>query len=81
LDYEETFSPVVKFDSIKVVLSIAAVEDLEMTQFDVTIAFLHGEILEDIYMSPPVEFEDRCASDMACKLVEALYGLKESNKM
>lgn len=50
LDYEETFSPVVKFDSIRTVLSIAAAEDLEMTQFDVTTTFLHGEITEDIYI-------------------------------
>lgn len=53
LDYTETFSPTVRYDSIRVLLSEAAQHNLEMVQFDVKTAFLYGNIQEDIYMTPP----------------------------
>lgn len=50
IDYGETLSPVVRFDSITATLAITASENLQMQQFDVKTAFLYGNIEEDIYM-------------------------------
>lgn len=59
IDFTETFSPVAKFDSIRTLLSIVAVDDLDMVQFDVRTAFLHGKIDEELYMIQPPYFEDK----------------------
>ncbi|KMQ87258.1 retrovirus-related pol polyprotein from transposon tnt 1-94 [Lasius niger] len=58
IDFNETFSPVARFDTIRTVLSIAANEGLELAQFDVKTAFLNGVIEENIYMDQPEGFED-----------------------
>ena len=76
IDYDETFSPVVRFDTIRVMLSIAANENLELAQFDVKSAFLNGVIKEEIYMHQPEGYED--GSQRVCKLLRSLYGLKQS---
>jgi hypothetical protein len=56
VDYEETFSPVVRFASIRFILAIVANLNLELYQMDVKIAFLNGELDEEIYMDQPVGF-------------------------
>lgn len=53
IDYEEIFSPTVRYDTIRVLLSIAARDDLQIMQFDVKTAFLHGDLQEEIYMEIP----------------------------
>jgi hypothetical protein len=50
IDYSETFSPIVKFDSIRTIMSIAAADNLIVKQFDVETVFLYGDIEEQIYM-------------------------------
>jgi hypothetical protein len=79
IDYFETFSPVVTFPSIRTVLSMAAVEDLDIVQFDVKTAFLHGEISEEIYMKQPIGFEDARWPKKVCRLRKAIYGLKQAS--
>lgn len=76
IDYQETFSPVVKFTSIRSILGIAAAEKLNLKQFDVKTAFLYGDLSEDIYMCQPEGFSD--GTDNVCKLQKSLYGLKQS---
>ena len=50
IDYDEIFSPVVKMTSIRAILSLVATENLFLEQLDVKIAFLHGDLEEEIYM-------------------------------
>ena len=76
IDYFDTFAPVVRYDTVRIVLSIVAAKDLLLTQFDVKTAFLHGILEEDIFMDQPPGFED--GSDMVCHLRKGLYGLKQS---
>lgn len=78
VDYNETFSPVARLDTIRTVLSIAANEKLELAQFDVKTAFLNGIIEEEIYMQQPEGYEDN--SQRVCRLRKSLYGLKQSSR-
>ena len=50
LDYEETFSPVVRFESIRSMVALGAQHKLQLHQMDVSTAFLHGELTEEVYM-------------------------------
>lgn len=79
IDYMETFSHVVKTNSIKVLLALATQYDLEIHQLDVKTAFLNGYIEEDIYMTIPEGFSLPSNSDLVCKLCKSLYGLKQSS--
>ena len=56
IDFDEIFSPVVKMNSIRTILSLGAAEDLHLEQLDVKIAFLHGNLEEDLYMIQPEGF-------------------------
>ena len=76
IDYQETFSPVVRFDSIRSILSIAAKQNMTLEQFDVTTAFLYANLDEEIYMLQPPGFED--GSSRVCMLKKSLYGLKQA---
>lgn len=78
IDFTETFAPVVRYDSIRLLLALAAEHSLEIAQFDVQTAFLYGDLTEDIYMKQPSGFEDRDFPDYVCKLNKSLYGLKQS---
>ena len=58
IDYEETFSPVAKFTSIRILLSLAGKYVFTVQQMDVKTAFLNGQLHEDIYMAQPDGFTD-----------------------
>jgi transposase InsO family protein len=76
IDYEDTFSPVVRFASTRLILSIVAKQDLELFQMDVKIAFLNGELDEEIYMAQPVGFKAKGHEHKVCRLKRSIYGLK-----
>ncbi|KAG8488772.1 hypothetical protein CXB51_016789 [Gossypium anomalum] len=75
--FTDVFSPVVKHSSIRALLGIVAMHDLELKQLDVKTTFLHGKIDEDIYMQQPEGFTVSEKEDYVCLLKKSLYGLKQ----
>jgi hypothetical protein len=78
IDYDETFSPVIKPATIRVVLSIAASRHWSTHQLDVKNAFLHGHLDEIVYCKQPPSFVDPAHPDHVCLLQRSLYGLKQA---
>ena len=76
-DYGETFSPVVKPTSIRIVLSITLFKAWPIRQLNINNAFLNGHIEEDVYMTQPQGYVVGDGS-LVCKLTKALYGLKQA---
>ena len=78
IDYFETFAPVVRYESIRILLSIAAKEDYEIAKFDVKTAFLNGDLQEEIYLQIPDGYVTEETRGLVYKLRRSLYGLKQS---
>ena len=78
IDYEETFSPVVRFSSIRLLLTYAVQNEMLVHQIDVVTAFLNGKLEEEIYMEQPYGYILPGKEHLVCKLQELLYGLKQS---
>jgi hypothetical protein len=78
VDYDETFSPVAHFNSIRVFLAVAVWLKMNVQQMDVKTAFLNGQLEEEIYMRQPPGFEVKGKETHVCKLQKSLYGLKQS---
>ena len=76
VDYNETFSPVIKFKSIRTLLALSAKLNLSVHHMDVTCAFLNGKLEEEIYVSQPEGFVEKGKENLVCKLNRSLYGLK-----
>ncbi|KAL0410471.1 UNVERIFIED_CONTAM: Retrovirus-related Pol polyprotein from transposon TNT 1-94 [Sesamum latifolium] len=78
IDCRETFSPVSKNDSFRVIMALVAHFDLELYQMDVKTAFLNGDLEDKVYMSQPEGFSHD--SDLVCKLKKSIYGLKQASR-
>lgn len=78
IDYQETFAPVAKLNTVRILLSLAVNCDWDLHQLDVKNAFLNGDLEEEVYMEIPPGFETTQNSNKVCRLQKALYGLKQS---
>jgi hypothetical protein len=76
----QTFSPVVSYETVRVLIAIAAALGLDVDWMDATSAFTQVAIDRDIYMKQPPGFVDKKRPDYVCKLHTALYGLKQSSR-
>ena len=79
VDFDETYAPVGRYGTARVLLALAAAMDWEVHQMDVTTAFLYGDLEEDIYMRQPEGFND--GSGRVWKLRKSLYGLKQAPRV
>jgi hypothetical protein len=79
-DFKETFAPTVRYSTIRIILAIAALEDLELRSIDISHAYLNGELEEEIFMQQPEGFEVG-GPEYVCKLQKSLYGLKQAGRV
>jgi len=79
VDHSDTFSPVARYDSLRLLLAIVAVMNFELRQFDVSTTFLSDDIDEMIYMKQPEGYIDRGHSKYVRRLQRAIYGLKQGS--
>ena len=80
IDFKETFSPVSIKDSLCIIMAIVANFDLELHQMNVRIDFLNGDLVDDVYMSQPIGFEEVGKEHMVCKFQKSIYGLKQASR-
>lgn len=84
VDFNETFSLVAKLTSVKLILGLAAKHGWELSQMDVSNAFQHSELDEEIYMSLPQGYtpgpNEILPPNPVCRLHKCIYGLKQTSR-
>jgi Reverse transcriptase (RNA-dependent DNA polymerase) len=78
VDFNDTFSPVVRLTIIQVILSLVVSQQWPIRQLDVHNVFLHGDLKEQVFMSQPSGFIDQTKPNHVCLLSKSIYGLKQS---
>ena len=81
IDYDETYALVAKMKSIRLLLNLAAAENLLVHQIDIETAYLNSDIDKDIYMKQPPGYAKPGTEHLYCKLLKGLYGLKQGGKL
>lgn len=80
LDYVDTFAPVVRQTSLRLLYALSVEYELQLRQLDVSTAFLNGNLEEEIYMEQPEGFIEEATKGKVCKLNKAIYGLKQAGR-
>ena len=80
IDYDETFSPVPGFESVRTVIPLAVQNNLKLHQIDVTNAFLNDDLRDEVYMKQPEGFVVKGQEHLVCKLKRSIYGLKQLSR-
>ena len=80
IDYFDTYSPVTRLTTIRILIAMALIHKLIVHQMDVKTAFLNGDLDEEIYMDQPEGFVVQGQESKVCKLRKSLYGLKQAPK-
>jgi hypothetical protein len=78
LDFDETFAPIGRLESIQILFAYATHHDFKLYQMDVKNAFLNGSIKEEVYVEQPPSFKSEEYPNHVCKLHKTLYGLKQA---
>eukprot|EP00253_Pinus_taeda_P004819 PITA_04819 len=80
-DYEETFVPVARMETVRALLSIAAQNKWKVYQMDVKSALLNGVLMEEVYIEQPLGYEKKGQEHKVCRLKKAIYGLKQAPRL
>lgn len=78
IDFAETFSPVIRPTTFRTMLTIALVHERAIRQLDVKNTFLHGRLVDPVFMEQPPGVKDPHKPDHVCKLARAIYGLRQA---
>jgi transposase InsO family protein len=78
VDYDEIFAPVIRLESLRMLLALVAINDWECHQTDVDTAFLNGDMDEEVYMLQPEGLVKEGQQQLVCRLLKSLYGLKQA---
>jgi hypothetical protein len=81
IDYSETFAPVVRLESLRILLALKAIKGWKSFQLDVKTAFLYGDIDREIYMAQPQGYVEKGREHLVCHLKRSLYGLKQAPRI
>jgi hypothetical protein len=81
IDYKETYSPVAKMTTVRVIIAMATTKGWSLHQMDVNNVFLHGDLQKEVYMEQPPCYVDQTHPNLVCRLKKALYGLKQAPRV